>query len=150
VSIKRLPHVQFFTQRISIPGISLQPISTPTPFNPLYETADRLNYNEFNLMFIIDERMNNFIEIFNWMHGIAFPQKFNQYRNLQKSEEGLRSDISVIIYNSSKNPQIEVHLKDCFPIGLSEISLDTTTSGVEYPQASATFAYNSYSIKQLK
>ena len=150
VSVKRLPNVQFFTQKASIPGISLQPIERPTPFKPIYETGDRLTYNELNLSFIIDERMNNYIEIFNWMHGIAFPQNFNQYKNLAESEEGLRSDISIVIHNSNKNPQIEVQFKDCFPVSLGEVSLDTTSSDLQYPETTVTFTYNSYSIKQLK
>jgi hypothetical protein len=150
VSVKRLPNVQFFTQKAAIPGISLQPIERATPFKPLYETGDRLTYNELNLSFIIDERMDNFIEIFNWMHGIAFPQTFDQYKNLASSEEGLRSDISIVVHNSNKNPQIEIHFKDCFPINLGEVSLDTTLSDLQYPEATVTFTYNSYSIKQLK
>ena len=150
VSVKRLPHVQFFTQKASIPGISLTPIERPTPFKPIYETGNRLTYNELNLSFIIDERMSNYIEIFDWMHGIAFPQNFEQFKNISESEEGLRSDISIVIHNSNKNPQIEVHFKDCFPISLGEIFLDVTLGDLQYPETTVTFAYNSYSIKQLK
>lgn len=149
VSVKRMPNVQFFTQRASIPSLSINPIERPTPFKPLYETGDRLTYGELNVSFIIDEKMNNYLEIYNWMHGLAFPEKFDQYKNLEESEYGLRSDISVIVMNSHKNPNLEIIYKDCYPIGLGEVSLDTTSTDVVYPEASATFVYNGYTITQL-
>lgn len=150
VSVKRLPHVQFFIQRAIIPGISLQPIPRPTALNPIFETADRLVYNDLNLSFIVDEKMDNFIEVFNWMHGISFPQNFQQYKNLNESEYGLKSDISIVIHNSNKNPHLEINFKDCFPIALGDITLDTTMPDVQYPEATVTFAYNSYSINKIK
>lgn len=149
VSVKRMPNVQFFTQRASIPSLSINPIERPTPFKPLYETGDRLTYGELNLSFIIDEKMGNYIEVFNWMHGIAFPEKFDQYKNLEDSEFGIRSDITLLIMNSHKNPNLEIIYKDCYPIGLGEVSLDTTATDVVYPEASVTFVYNSYTITQL-
>lgn len=149
VSVKRMPNVQFFTQRASIPSLSINPIERPTPFKPLHETGDRLTYGELNLSFIIDEKMSNYLEVFNWMHGIAFPEKFDQYKDLEDSEFGVRSDITLLVMNSHKNPNIEVIFKDCFPVGLGEVSLDTTNTDVIYPEASVTFIYNGYSIKQL-
>lgn len=147
VTVKRLPHVQFFTQRVSIPSVSLQPIERPTPFKSLYETGDRLTFGELNLSFIVDENMSNYIEVFNWMKGIAFPNNFDQYKNLENSDDGIRSDISLVIMNSNKNPNIEVNYLNCFPITLSDISLDTTQTDIVYPEATVTFQYNSYDIR---
>lgn len=149
VSVKRMPNVQFFTQRTSIPAISINPIERPTPFKPVHETGDRLTYSELNLSFIIDEKMNNYIEVFNWIHAISFPDNFDQYKNLEESEYSLRSDISIVVMNSHKNPNLEIAFKDCFPINLGEVSLDTTSSDVVYPEANVTFSYNSYTITQL-
>lgn len=146
ISVKRLPHVQFFTQRVTVPGISINPVEQPTPFKPLMETGDKLTYGELSLSFIIDEKMSNWKEVHDWMVGIAFPEKFDQFKNLNESREGLRSDISLIIMNSNKNPNIEIYYKDCFPINLSEIQLDTTQSDLIYPEANVTFAHNGYTI----
>ena len=149
VSVKRLPHVQFFTQRASIPSVSKQAIEKPTPFKTLYETGDLIRYSELNLTFIIDEHMNNYIEVFNWIKGLTFPENFDQFKKLSESEEGLRSDISIVVKNSSKNPSIIIEYYDCIPISLSEVLLDTTQSDVIYPEATVTFQYNNFSIKQV-
>ena len=147
--IKRLPNVEFTVQRVNIPGISSQPVAYPTQLNTLYELPDKLTYSDLIVSFIIDENMNNYLEVFSWMHGITFPQSFTQYKNLKSSKEGLRSDISIILYNSSKNAQFRIDYLDCFPTSLSEISLDTTSTDVQYPEATVTFQYNSYSINRL-
>ena len=64
VTVKRLPNIEFFTQRTQIPGVSATPVAKPTPFNTMYETPDKLVYNNFDFSFIIDEKMNNYLEVY--------------------------------------------------------------------------------------
>lgn len=149
VTITRLPNVEFYTQRATIPGISATPIRHPTMFNAIYETPDELTYNDFDFSFIIDENMNNFLEVFNWMTSITGPKNFDQFRKLKESKEGIISDISLIVLNSNKNSSIKVNFKNCFPISLSEITLDTTQSDVQYPTATVTFQYDYYEIEKV-
>lgn len=149
VSVKRLPHIEFFTQRTQIPGVSATPVEKPTPFNTMYETPDKLRYDNFNFSFIIDEKMNNYLEVYNWIKGITFPQNYGQFKEINESKEGRFSDISVLVLNSNKNPSINITYKNCFPISLSEITLDTTSSDLIYPEATVTFQYDYYEIEQI-
>ena len=149
VSIKRLPNTEFFTQRTQIPSVSSSPIVHPTPFNNLFETPDKLTYDNFNFSFIIDEKMNNYLEIYNWIKGVTFPQNFDQFKAINESKEGRFSDISVLVLNSSKNPSINITYRNCFPISLSEITLDTTSADLIYPEATVTFQYDYYEIEQI-
>jgi hypothetical protein len=149
VTVKRLPHIEFFTQRTQIPSVSATPVEKPTPFNIMYETPDKLRYENFNFSFIIDEKMNNYLEIYNWIKGITFPQNYGQFKEINESKEGRFSDISVLVLNSNKNPSINVTYRNCFPISLSEITLDTTSSDLIYPEAIVTFQYDYYEIEQL-
>lgn len=149
VSIKRLPNTEFFTQRTQIPSVSSSPIVYSTPFNNLFETPDKLTYDNFNFSFIIDEKMNNYLEIYNWIKGVTFPQNFDQFKAINESKEGRFSDISVLVLNSSKNPSINITYRNCFPISLSEITLDTTSPDLIYPEATVTFQYDYYEIEQI-
>lgn len=150
ITVKRLPNVEFFTQRVSIPGISSNPVIVPSPVNKFFETPDELQYNNLDLSFIIDENMKNYIEVFNWMTATSFPQNTDQFKRIKESKDGLKSDISIVILNSHKNPSIRVDFKDCFPISLSEIIMDTTNQDLVYPEASVTFQYNWFEIKSLR
>jgi hypothetical protein len=149
VSVKRLPNVQFFTQSVNIPSFSMQLIEQPNPFKPIPIPGDRAVYGDLPISFIVDESMNNYIEVYNWMKGLAFPDNFNQYKNLDNSEYGIYTDISIVVMNSAKNPNIEFQFKDCFPVSLSDVTLDTTQSDLIYPQATVTFTFKDFTITQL-
>lgn len=149
ITVKRLPYCEFFTQQTNIPNISVSPIVQPTRFNPVYQIGDIVTYGNLDLNFIIDEQMNNYTEIFDWMISAAFPQKHEQYQTLEKTTDGRFSDIIITIMNSKKNSNIEITYVNCFPISLSDVQLNTTDSDVIYPQAVATFQYDSFSIKKL-
>lgn len=149
VTIKRLPNIEFFTQRTSIPGINGTPVAMGSPLNRFYQTPDKLEYSNLDLSFIVDENMNNYLEVFNWITGITFPQNYKQYENINESKEGTKSDISVLILSSHKNAKIKVDYISCFPIALSQIELDTTQNDVVYPQANVTFQYDYFTISQI-
>ena len=149
VAIKRLPNVEFFTQRTSIPGISVSPVEMSTPFNRIYQTPDKLTYANLDLSFIVDEAMQNYLEIQSWINDIAFPRDFSEFKRIKEAEDSLQSDITIQILNSHKNLNLEAKFINCFPISLSEIMLDTTQSDLVYPEATATFQYDSYSIYKI-
>jgi hypothetical protein len=149
-TIKRLPNVQFFLQRSTIPNVSQNPVEQSSPFNRIYHSADKLQYSNFDFTFIVDERMNNYLEIFNWMKLATFPEAYDQFKTIKNSEEGIYSDITVQILNSHKNADIEVKFVNCFPISLSDIILDTSQPDVLYPEVTATFQYDYFDITRLK
>jgi hypothetical protein len=149
VSILRLPNVSFFVQRTSLPSVSTSPVETPTPFNKIYQTPDKLTYSNLDLTFIVDEHMENYLEIYNWINDISFPRDFREYKQIKESEAGTTSDITLHILNSHKNGNIEVTYINCFPISLSEITMDTTQQDVVYPEVTATFQYDSFSIRKI-
>jgi hypothetical protein len=149
ILIKRLPNVEFFTQRAMVPSISTSPVQQPTRFNPIFTTPDQVNFSNLDISFIIDEQMSNYREIFNWIVSTTMTENHDRFSRLKKSQDGLFSDISVIILNSKKNPNIEVTYKNCFPISLSDVQLNTTDSDITYPEATATFQYDTFAINPL-
>lgn len=149
ILIKRLPNVEFFTQRAMIPSISTTPIQQPTRFNPVFRTPDVVSFSNLDLTFVVDEAMKNYMEIFNWIVSSAMTENHTRFDALASSQEGLFSDISIVILNSKKNPNIEVTYTNCFPISLSDIQLNTTDPDVTYPEATVTFQYDTFDIKHL-
>jgi hypothetical protein len=146
VTIGRLPNVEFFTQQTSIPGISSSPIMVPTRFNKSFHAGDEVEFSNLDLTFIIDEAMSNYKELFDWIMALNFPDSHQQFESLGGN---LTSDISVIVLNSKKNPNIEFQFQNCFPISLSDVSLNTTDTDVTYPQATASFQYDAFKMKMI-
>lgn len=150
VNVKRLPNVEFFVQRAIIPSITSNPVIQPTPFNSLTQSSDHLQYSPLDISFIIDENMLNYIEIFNWITSVTFPQGFDQFKKLKNSEQGVSSDITITILNSHKNGNIRVNFFGCIPTSLTELTLDTTQSDLIYPEATVTFSYDWFNITTMK
>jgi hypothetical protein len=149
ILIKRLPNVEFFTQRAAIPSISTTAVQQPTRFNNVFRTPDSVNFSNLDVSFIVDESMNNYMEIFNWILSTANVESHDRFRQLKSSPEGLFSDISIIILNSKKNPNIEISYTNCFPISLSDIQMNTTDTDVTYPEATVSFQYDTFDIRHL-
>ena len=149
IKVARLPNVEFFAQKLLLPGVSANPVEMQTPLRSMYNVPDRLRFADFDLSFIIDENMENYREVFAWLEGIGTPDNFNQYKNLQQSQEGLVSDITVLLLNSHKNPNIRFNFINCFPIGLTPVSLDMSQQDIRYAEATVTLRYDAFTIEKL-
>lgn len=145
--IHRLPYTEFFTQSANIPGVSMSPAVMQTPFKEQYFSPDKLDFADFTVQFRVDENMNNYIEIVNWMKGLAFPDRFSQYANLINSDGGLYSDATLMILTNGKNPNINLILKDIFPTNLSDLQMDTKQTDVDYVTCDVTFKINNQELR---
>ena len=146
--IKRLPYTEFFTQSANVPGLSISAIERATPFKTLYFSGDNVTFNEFTVNVRVDENMNNYQEIFNWIVGLSFPDNFDQYANLSAGD-GIYSDATLMIMTSGKNPNIQIVYKDIFPTSLGDIQLNTTSGDVDYATCDITFKIGSYEIRPV-
>jgi hypothetical protein len=144
-AVKRLPHVSFFVQAINLPGLNTGATIVPTPFRNYPLHGDKLEFDDLTLDVAMDENMKSFIEVRNWIYGLSKPENFYQYANLLKGE-GLYSDATLIILNSSKNSNIEITFKDIFPTNLGSIQFDTRATTVDVPVCNMTFKFMSYDI----
>lgn len=146
VVIDRLPNVEFFCQKITIPDVSGTPQSVNSPLGLFYEPQGALSYSDLDLSFVVDENMSNYLEIFRWLEGLGSPEDQQQYKTLKNSQAGIKSDITVILNNNHKNPNIQFRFKDAFPISISSISMDVTATDVSPIEATASFRYNKFSV----
>ena len=149
ISVDRMPNVEFFTQGISIPGVSGSPIAMATPLRTMYQPQDQLNYDDLTIQFIVDEQMNNYKEVLRWMEGLGAPEKTKQYADYNKGNATLASDISVVITNSHKNPNIKFTFKEAFPVALGGIELNVNTQDIAYATCDVTMRYESFIFETI-
>jgi hypothetical protein len=144
-TINRMPTVQYYIQSINIPAISSGYTEQITPFKNTYRHGDKLTYDDLYMTVAVDENMESYLETWGWLLGLTKPEEFDQYANLLDGD-GLYSDATLHILNSSKNNNIEVKFADLFPISVGAITLNTALSDVPVPTVDLTFKYNKYSI----
>ena len=151
--IKRAPNVNFFIQKVNIPNIFLQETYHNNPFVKIPYAGDHMEYGTLRISFKVDEDLNNYLEIHNWIRGLGFPKDFSEYKAISSQNQyegtGLRSDISLIILNSTMNPNHEITFIDAFPISLSGLEFNTTDATVNYLEASAEFKYIRFDISSI-
>lgn len=151
--IKKAPNVNFFIQEVSLPKIDLHNVDTSNPFVTFPFPGDHITYDVLSINFKVDEDLENYMEIHNWIKGLGKPETFQQYADLDKnpsySGNGIYSDISLIIMSNIKNPNFNVTFKDAFPISLSGLNFNSTKEDINYLTASASFKYTLYDITKF-
>lgn len=143
--IKRLPNVNWTIQEIVIPGVSLGDASKNYATGRASIPGDSLEYNELTMSFVVDESLNNWREIYNWMRGLAPTQlntDINQYSSLKKTDYGVVSDATLNVLTNKNNTNITIYFKDIYPLNISDIPLRITDTTIDPIQANVTFRYS--------
>ena len=170
--INQLPKVEFFTTAANIPDISLGELVIPTPYKNIPIVGDRVTFGNLSISFIVDEYLENYISIHNWILGIGFPKSREQFAdfrsvgsNTSNTGKGGNSDIGVVgktvadrpfysdatltILSNKNNPIVEVRYSDLFPVSLSGLNYNQQATDVEYQTATISFRYKLYEIVTL-
>lgn len=152
--IDRLPKVSFFAQNVTLPTISLDSLEQQTPLSVIEIPSDRLNFNPLSLTFMVDERMENYLEVFNWMKYLGFPESYDQYkegnnRGFDASSELQKnySEAKLLILGANKTRVRTVNFYDCFPVSLSGFETDSTATDIQYVRATLELQYTYFDIE---
>ena len=169
----KLPLVEFFVQSANIPGINL---GSATQTNPLYDIplpGDKITYSALDMSFLVDENLNNYKEIHDWILGLGFPSNNQQFQDLQSAgsdrfpgssrstaatgtstpqplnEGGIYSDAILTVLNSKNIAKTEIRFQNVYPTSLGGLNYDVRQTDVDYLNASVSFNYMNYDIVQI-
>ena len=162
-SIKKMPHVNYFVQSVNIPSVQLGDVEIPNPFIALPMIGDHLRFGELQLSFKVDEDMQNYVELFNWITELGFPESFEQSKHIYNKGrevpgqgalpstvgEGPFSDATLTILNSAMNPNLQVQFEDCYPLSLSDVQFTSTAGSVDYLECVCSFRFKLFRILRL-
>lgn len=151
--IKKLPTTNFFVTRAVIPGFNLGVATAPTPFVRIPLPGDKIEFSDLQVTFKIDEDMKNYIEIYNWIMGMGFPDRYAQYADIKSkgktTGEGIYSDASLTVLTSAMNPNIEFSFRNVFPYSMTDIDFNTVSADVEYLEATVSFRYELFTVSSV-
>ena len=170
--IHQLPKVEFFTVGANLPGINLGDAIFPTPFKDIPVMGDRLTYDNITIEFIVDEYLENYRSLHEWMTAIGFPKDRKQFAdfranksNTPSSTQGVSQDIGDVqpstaanalfsdayltLLSNKNNPILEINFHNCYPVALGGLAYSQQETDVEYMTTSATFSYQIYEFREL-
>lgn len=155
-NLVRAPKVDFFSNSANIPGINLGAAIQPTYLKDIPIPGDKLVFDDFTMRFNVDENLENYTIIQNWMRGLGYPESVYEYiewKNSDPNNPGQDPNISdgtLIVYNSNFQPSTMVKFQGLFPVSLSSIEFDASSTDVQYVTASVTFKYALYKISNYE
>ena len=158
--LTKTPKADFLCQSANIPQISMGTAIQPTYLKDIAVPGDKVLYDDLRVRFLVDEQMENYLSIYNWMTGLGYPENAGQFRQLKKDD--LRTDASVSddadpryfefsdatlqILSSNYKPSVLVNFKDAFPTTLSTLDFDVSTRDYAYFTAEVSFKYTIFTI----
>ena len=173
--IHQLPKVEFFAVSATIPAIALSDIIIPTPFKSIPMMGDQLTLDNLSVSFIVDEYLENYLSIHEWLTAIGFPKnrkQFSEFKtNISNTPIGARSsaststdigdvkaaspnnalfsDATLTILSNKNNPIVNVFFRDLYPVAMTALDYNQAATDVEYLTASIDFAYQIYEIEAI-
>ena len=158
--LTKTPKVDFLCQSANIPQISMGTAVQPTYLKDIPVPGDKVLYDDLNIRFLGDEKMENYLAIHKWITGLGYPESLGQFSQLKKDDRRTDarvsdaadsryfefSDATLQILNSNYKPSVLVNFKDAFPVSLSTLDFDVTTRDYAYFTAEVTFKYTIYNI----
>ena len=134
--------------------------------------GDKPEYEDLNITFIVDEFLENYISIHEWMTGTGFPKNRTQFANFRSKtasqpqatlgisqdigdtkpatpDRGMYGDATLTLLSNKNNPLVEVRFQDVFPTSLGGLDYTQTATDVEYLTVQATLQYKIYEIVTL-
>ena len=169
----KLPLVEFFVQSANIPGINLGSAQQNTPLYDMPLPGDKITFAALDMSFLVDENLNNYKEIHDWILGLGFPSNNQQFQDLQSagsdrfpgssrstattgtstpqplSEGGIYSDAILTVLNSKNIAKTEIRFQNVYPTSLGGLNYDVRQTDVDYLSASVSFNYMNYDIVQI-
>ena len=172
--MNKIPKVEFFVQTANIPGINLGTATVPSPLYDYPVPGDKIQYQTLDLSFLVDENLNNYKELHDWISGLGFPSNHQQFADLQAgsadrfpgstassvatgskrtpaplAEGGIYSDATLTVLNSKNIAKTEIRFENLYPTSLGSLNYDVRATDVDYINASVSFNYMNYDIVQI-
>ena len=143
-TLTRTPKVSFFCNQANIPDLNLGIAVQPSYTKMLPQPGDIIEFGDLNLRFLVDENLENYMEVQNWIRGLGFPEKLEQFAQLEESntpslvrgrylqdKQNIYSDGTLQVLTSSQIPNFQIVFKDLFPYSLSTMTFDATDTDIQ-------------------
>ena len=151
-TLANYPKISFFSNATRIPEINMGTAIQPSYLKDLDVPGDKMTYGDFTLRFVVDETLENYMAVHNWLTGLGYPESTQDYRDLITNDKGIIdpkeafSDGSLHILNINFQDTAIVKFRDLFPVFLTSLEFEATEADTTYFTAEVTFKYTVYNI----
>tara|TARA_B100001250_G_scaffold147972_1_gene126765 strand:+ start:1063 stop:1665 length:603 start_codon:yes stop_codon:yes gene_type:complete len=163
LAFNRLPKTTWFCTAANLPGVTLGESTYPTPMADMFVAGDKLTFETLNVTFMVDEELQNYREIWEWLVGIGAPKQHSQFSEVLTKGDGTTLNFSSVGSDDVLAPRDAAVMKGGTPTESNIYSdgalliynsknqpkvevkfkdmFPTTLSGLEYSQESTDVEY---------
>jgi hypothetical protein len=151
-TLARYPKISFFCNSAKIPELNLGVAKQPTYLKTIDVPGEILVFGDLVLKFLVDESMENYMIIHNWITALGGSGSLKEYADLIRDEDGIEdgkrafSDGTLRVLNSNYKDVALVRFLDLFPVSITSLEFDSTSTDVQYFTAEVVFKYTIYDI----
>lgn len=141
------PNFQYFIQSVNHPGADVA--ATELPYRNITSiplAGDKITYGSLSLDVIVDEDMNSYKEMQEWLEYIVNTGHVTKSQAVQSNQRSTYGDITLNIMSSHNNKVRQIKYFDVIPTSIGSIQLAATAGGVEYITFSAEFRFTQFEL----
>lgn len=126
---------------VNLPTIIIGYTEQPTSIRKIWLPGDSMEFEDMNLQFMLQEGMENWMAVLDWMYRCREPDVIGIERDVV--------DIAVDILDAKFRPIVLCTATDCFPFTISDVPLTTQIEDVEPSRFDVSFKINGFKYERL-
>ena len=148
LKIDRLPLVSYWCQNVMLPGIQIGEAMQNTPFRSLPQPGQGMTFDIFDCMFLVDEDMENWNEMYTWMRQITNPSDpKKEFATLPASTNTINAkemyaNARLHLMTNSMNSNKVIEFVNLFPTVLTPVTLESTDTAAQPIMATVSFVFH--------
>ena len=123
-------HTQYFAVSASFPSVSLPEVTTGYRNLSGFVSGDKLAYDPLTIRIAIDERLESYREIFNWIHSNTSNKELTVH------------NITLHFLTNHNNISRSVRFANAFPTNIGGLEFNVQQTESEYAYVDVTFRYD--------
>jgi len=157
--IDKVPTVEYYVRTVNIPGVQFgETVQSAGVGLDAFFPGDKASFDTLEVGFLVDEDLENFTEIYNWIDSIvplSDPALYGTYTEtavsstnvLQSQANDLNqySDITLVVNTNKNIPNRYIRFHDCFPVALGSIDFESGADS-EPALVNVSFRFSYYDI----
>ena len=124
-------NLQFFCTNANVPSLSQAAVPQGFKNENGFFPGDTIDFSTFDIQFIVDEELKNYLELFNWL-------------TTNRTSEPKFKDITLSIQTNKNTINKQVLFHDAFPTSVGALAFTTQDTALEYITCEVTFQYNKF------
>lgn len=144
--IDRIPNVEYYVKSVNLPGVTFTEAIASTGIGvDAFFPGDKVEFDKLDVTFLVDEDLENFKEIFDWMDSIV---PFRNPVKYTSTGEPLNqyTDITLAVTTNKNVPNKFFKFRNCIPTSLDGIEFESGGDN-ETITSKVSFRFDYYEIE---